>query len=162
MRRFRRNGSRRLTKVRRNHSFTFQFFPRTAFSRLSCSTNLKLDLSFRQIESLIKSSCTAAIANNFSFDTEEQNLVDFSGLPIDSTAIQTLLGAGLQTEFTRTCIIFGLAAFVHAKQVRKEIKEQFSTLVTVIREDLDAQKSVLAALTTRVDKLESQYVIKSK
>lgn len=59
-------------------------------------------------------------------------------------------------EFTRTCMYFGLAAFIHSRQVRKEIKAQFGELVAVLREDLEAQKSVLVGLTDRVVKIEKQ------
>jgi hypothetical protein len=70
------------------------------------------------------------------------------------------LSTAAQADFTKTCSIFALAAFVHARQVRAEIKSQFGLLVTVLKDDLDAQKSLLAGLSTRVDKIETQLKIK--
>ena len=64
------------------------------------------------------------------------------------------LNTALQTEFTRTCAIFSLAAFVHARQVRKEIKAQFGELVSVLRADLQSQGNRLSGIENRVDRLE--------
>lgn len=64
------------------------------------------------------------------------------------------LGDAVQTEFARTCTIFGIAAWVHAKQVRTEIRRQFGELVSVLREDLEGQKFLIGTLTNRVTKLE--------
>ena len=68
--------------------------------------------------------------------------------------IPELLGNAAQTEFVRTAAIFGLAAHIHAKQVRKEIKTQLGELVAVLKQDLDAQKAAFLSLTSRVDKIE--------
>lgn len=74
--------------------------------------------------------------------------------------IKTLLSEAAQNELARTCGIFGFAALIHSKQVRKEIKAQFGLLVSVLREDLEAQKSVLGKLTDRVDNIESKLKLK--
>lgn len=68
------------------------------------------------------------------------------------------LGTAAQNEFLHTAAIFSLAALVHANQVRKEIRVQFSELVGVLKQDLEAQKTVLAGVATRVDRLEQEMV----
>jgi len=73
--------------------------------------------------------------------------------------IKNLFGEAASGQFMRTCSIFALAAFIHARQVRKEIRTQFDLLVTVLRQDLDAQQKMLGILSGRIDKLE-QHIFK--
>lgn len=80
----------------------------------------------------------------------------------DIEVIKNFLGEAAGTEFTKTCAIFGFAAMIHAKQVRKEIRTQFGELVSVLQKDLSAQQSVLAGLALRVDTLESRFKFKNK
>jgi hypothetical protein len=82
--------------------------------------------------------------------SEEETMFDFLG------KFPELFGNALASDFTHNAAIFALAALVHASQVRREIKFQFGELVSVIKQDLEAQKSVLAGLTARVDKLEGK------
>lgn len=65
------------------------------------------------------------------------------------------VSAALQAEFTRTLAIFSAAAWVHSKQVRREIKQQIGSLVDVLRADLEGNKFLLGNLSTRVDKIET-------
>ena len=69
--------------------------------------------------------------------------------------IKNIFGEAASGEFVRTCSMFVLAAYVHSRQVRKEIKEQFTTLVSVLKQDLDAQQKMLGLITTRLDRIES-------
>lgn len=69
--------------------------------------------------------------------------------------IQNIFGQAASGEFVRTCSMFVLAAYVHSRQVRKEIKDQFSTLVAVLKQDLDAQQKMLGLITSRLDRIES-------
>lgn len=79
-----------------------------------------------------------------------------SGLDVE--LVKNFFGEAASSEFTRTLVIFGLAALVHARQVRKEIKTQFGELVAVLREDLDATKTMIGSLSGRVAKLEERYI----
>jgi hypothetical protein len=71
-------------------------------------------------------------------------------------AMRGFVSEALQTEFSRTCIIFSLAALLHSRQVRKEIKNQFDRLVEVLKDDLSKQSSRLGAVETRVERLETK------
>lgn len=79
---------------------------------------------------------------------------------IDAEFVKNILGEAASSDFTRTCAIFALAAFVHGRQMRKEIKAQFGLLVTVLKEDLDAQQKVLGLHAVRLDKIEERLQIK--
>ncbi len=69
--------------------------------------------------------------------------------------IKNIFGEAASGEFVRTCSMFVLAAYVHSRQVRKEIKDQFSILVSVIKQDLDAQQKILGVFGERLAKIES-------
>lgn len=83
-------------------------------------------------------------------------MLDLLASLFDPDAIKNFLSGAAQTEFAHTMTIFAVAAFVHARQVRKEIRTQFGELVDVLREDLSAQKAMLVGVVVRVDKLEQQ------
>jgi hypothetical protein len=68
----------------------------------------------------------------------------------------SFLSEAAQTEFARTCAIFALAAFVHSRQVRIEIKDQFTELVNVLKKDLEGQRFLLGNLSNRVSKIEER------
>lgn len=74
---------------------------------------------------------------------------------LDAEVIKRLIGEAASADFLRMCAMFSLAAFIHARQVRKEIRDQLGVLITVLREDLDATKSMLGTLHTRVDRIEN-------
>ena len=76
--------------------------------------------------------------------------------------LKNILGDALTGEFVKTCSIFSLAAYVHSKQVRKEIKMQFGALISVLQMDLDAQKKTLGLLYDRVDTIERHLNIKGE
>lgn len=80
----------------------------------------------------------------------------------DPELIRNIFGQVAASEFARTCAIFGLAAFVHSKQVRQEIKTQFGGLIAAVREDLTAQREILGKLGTRVDKIEDHLQLKGE
>lgn len=73
---------------------------------------------------------------------------------ISTETIKNILGEAASSEFARTCMIFALAAFVHARQVRKEIRAQFELLVSVLRDDLEGQRKVLGLHAVRLDNIE--------
>lgn len=79
---------------------------------------------------------------------------------IDPESVRNFLGEAAGSQFTRTLAIFGFAAMVHARQVRKEIKAQFGVLVSVLQQDLDTNKKLLGELGRRVDKIELHFKIK--
>ncbi len=51
--------------------------------------------------------------------------------------------------------MFALAAFVHSRQVRKEIKAQFEILVGVLRDDLSSQNQRISGIESRLKQVES-------
>lgn len=81
---------------------------------------------------------------------------------LDVESIRTLFGDAISSQFSRTLFLFTAAAFVHARQVRKEIKDQMGQLIGVLREDLDAQKTVLHNLSNRVETIEVALKLKEK
>lgn len=83
-----------------------------------------------------------------------------AGLDVD--ALRGLFSEAVSHQFTQTLMIFAAAAFVHGRQVRKEIKTQFGELINVLRADLDAQKNVLGKLAGRVDNIEATLKIKGE
>lgn len=78
----------------------------------------------------------------------------------DVEIISALLGDAMASEFYRTLALFTVAAWIHGRQVRKEIREQIGRLVSVLQQDLDAQKEVLCTLTGRVTKIENHLNLK--
>jgi len=77
---------------------------------------------------------------------------------LDSEIAKNLLSAAASAELTKTLAIFGFAAWIHSGRVKKEISKQFGALISVLREDLDAQKSVLAGVVKRVDNIEAHLI----
>lgn len=75
--------------------------------------------------------------------------------------LKNIFGEAASRQFMQTCSIFALAAFVHARQVRKEIRTQFEIIATVLRQDLDAQQKMFGLLSGRVDKLE-EHIFKNR
>lgn len=71
-------------------------------------------------------------------------------------------GDWAQTEFTKTLAIFTFAAYVHSKQVRKEVRAQFDKLVSVLQQDLDANKIMLGKLASRIDNIEGHLKIREE
>lgn len=80
--------------------------------------------------------------------------MDLSGISELQEIVTSVLGNAASTDFLKTCSIFALASFIHARKVTKEIKTQFGLLVSVVQQDLDSQGKLLAALTNRVAKIE--------
>ena len=81
---------------------------------------------------------------------------------LDPEVIKNFLSEAASTEFAKTCSIFGFAAFIHGRQVSKAIRIKFDELVGVLKDDLEAQKSVLDRLTSRIDNIETKLNIKRK
>ncbi len=84
---------------------------------------------------------------------------DFGAL-IDSHTIKAFLGDTASQEFLKTLVVFAAAAYVHARQVRKEIKDQIGALIEVLKADLEGQKYLLGKLDSRVGKLEEKLQVK--
>lgn len=74
---------------------------------------------------------------------------------LNPEVLKNLLSEAASAELTKTLGIFGFAAWVHGSQVRKEIKTQFGSLISVLREDLDAQKNMLGNVVKRVEDIEA-------
>ena len=83
--------------------------------------------------------------------------MEFLGL--DAETVKTAWEA-LTTNFFQTLAVFTVASWVHGRQVRKEIKNQMGLLVSVLQQDLVAQKEVLGSLGGRVSRIESHLSIK--
>lgn len=90
----------------------------------------------------------------------KDNTLDLFSGSLDPELLKNLFGATASGDFMRTCAIFALAAFVHARQVRKEIKAQFALLVSVLQADLEAQKKNVGMLAERIDKIEVRLQLK--
>lgn len=75
---------------------------------------------------------------------------------LDSKTLQLIFGDAITKDFVRMLFIFAAAAFVHARQVRKEIRAQFGELVKVLRDDLEGQKFLIGKLAIRVDDIEEK------
>lgn len=86
--------------------------------------------------------------------------MDLLGALLDPEIIKNLLGDALSSEFMKTCSIFALAALIHAKQMRKEIRMQVGLLIDVLKADLDGHRNLISALHSRVDKIEKHLKIK--
>ncbi len=57
--------------------------------------------------------------------------MDFISL-LDPELIKNYLGAAIAADFTHQVFLFSLAAWIHSGRVKKEIKEQFSSLTDAI------------------------------
>lgn len=79
---------------------------------------------------------------------------------LDPELIKNFLGEAASSEFMKNCSIFALAALLHAKQMRKEIRTQVGLLISVLREDLHAHKNLIGSLDQRVGKIEEHLKIK--
>jgi hypothetical protein len=75
---------------------------------------------------------------------------------LDPELLRSFLNEATATHFFHTLFIFSAAAFVHARKVSKEIKSQFSQLISVVRDDLKAQQILIANLSARMDNLENK------
>lgn len=71
-------------------------------------------------------------------------------------AVRDFLGDAAASEFSRTLLIFTAAAWVHSRQVSKEIRKQIGALVHALEKDMRFQQSVLKHLTARVSRIESK------
>lgn len=76
--------------------------------------------------------------------------------------IQALFTDSVSAQFYRTLLLFVAAAWVHGRQVRKEIKSQISQLIKVLQQDLNAQKELIAKTDGRVTKIEEHLNIKGE
>lgn len=76
--------------------------------------------------------------------------------------VTAFFSEALQTEFARTLAVFAAAAWVHSRQVRKEIKQQFELLVSVLQKDLEGNKFLISQLTGRVTRLEVKLGVDEK
>lgn len=89
---------------------------------------------------------------------------------IDVSHLAQFLGVALNHQVTQFSIAFTLAAFIHAQQVKKEIKlqmtgitEALNSVATALRQDLAAQikrigniEDGVAKLAVRVDAIEKK------
>lgn len=66
----------------------------------------------------------------------------------------------MKTDFLRDCFLFALAAWIHSGRVKSEIRTQLGALVSIVKQDLDIQQKLLAALTSRVDDIEESLHIR--
>jgi ribosomal protein L17 len=73
---------------------------------------------------------------------------------LDPVLIAKIFGDAVSSEFAKTLAIFTAAAWVHSQRVAKEIKAQVGALITVVKEDLDAQKRLSEHIILRVQRLE--------
>lgn len=96
------------------------------------------------------------------FSTGEGNLLESLFATVGLGGLKSFFGEALQTEFSRTLAIFAAAAWVHSRQVRKEIRAQFESLVGVLKQDLEGNKFLLGQLTGRVTKIEEKLGLESK
>ncbi len=80
------------------------------------------------------------------------------GSPELVEVIKSFFGDAMSSEFVRTLAIFSAAAFVHGRQVRKEIKAQVGALIVVLEADLKGQKKMTEHLYDRVEKLEGHFI----
>lgn len=87
-----------------------------------------------------------------------ESLLSMEGLE----GLKSFFSEALQTEFTRTLAIFSGAAWVHGRQVSKEIRKQVGELIAVLQQDLEANKFFIAALTNRVNNIEVKLGIEAK
>ena len=79
---------------------------------------------------------------------------------LDGDTLEAFFGDSLKAQFFRTLFLFTAAAWVHGRQVRKEIRNQVGELISVLKQDLKAQKEMLGALTGRVTKIETHLNLK--
>lgn len=70
--------------------------------------------------------------------------------------ITALVGDAVSKDMARFTVAFGLAAWLHSRQVRKEIKTQFSALISVLERDLSMQSERLGKVEARMDRIENQ------
>ena len=82
--------------------------------------------------------------------------------PPDIEGIKSLFGEATQNELTKLAFLFTAAAWIHSTRVKKEIKENFTSLTTAInevatafREDLKNQGLIVNNLALRITTVES-------
>lgn len=68
--------------------------------------------------------------------------------------IPKILSAAMNEQIMQFGMAFGLAALIHAKQVRKEIKAQFNEVTSAINNFATALKMDLAQQSERIVKVE--------
>ena len=90
-------------------------------------------------------------------------LAGFTAVPIETEAVKHFLSEAMQNELTKTMLIFGLASWIHSSRVRKEIRENFTSLTSAIndvadafKKDLEEQRKVTDNLISRVQTLEDK------
>lgn len=98
----------------------------------------------------------------FQLSLWDGNLLESLLSSIDVEAVKNFLGEAASKQFSQTLLIFLAASYVHGRQVRKEIKTQLGQLVTVMQADLEATRTMLGSLASRVDKLESYFKLKEE
>lgn len=79
---------------------------------------------------------------------------------LDPEHLTTMMSSAFSNQVTQFTLPFALAAWIHSGRVKKEIKSQFSELISVVKADLSIQsermnniEKGLTSLTTRVDTL---------
>lgn len=75
------------------------------------------------------------------------------------------LSEASRTEFAKSIFIFSLAAVIHSGRMKKEIRQNFETLImsidrvsATLREDLSVQAKRLDGISSRVDDLERKTI----
>jgi hypothetical protein len=87
-----------------------------------------------------------------------------AGFDIDKEQVSAFLGETASNQIAQAGLFFTIAAWLHAGRVKKEIKDNFSSLTTAIngvaaafKEDLKKHSEILENLSTRVDMLEKKH-----
>lgn len=73
---------------------------------------------------------------------------------MDTDTILSFLGEASRNQVVHSGFFFTLAALLHAKQVRKEIATQFSTISLALNNVADALKQDLVKHSERLDRVE--------
>ncbi len=81
-------------------------------------------------------------------------MLNLFGFDLSIEVIKSFLGDAAGNTFIQMSSIFALVAFIHAGQMRREIRAQFTELIGVLREDLQSTRDMLGSLTIRVDRIE--------
>ncbi len=77
-------------------------------------------------------------------------------MDLDWIAVSDLISKGLSHQVTQFTIAFGVAAYIHAGRVKKEIASQMSGITGAINSLADALKKELSEHSARIEKLTSR------
>lgn len=82
------------------------------------------------------------------------NLLEYLSANMFAGFISQFLGEAAKSEFFHTIVIFACAALLHARQVKKEIREQFALVTTAINEVASALRQDMRIQSERVGLME--------